>query len=177
MGGCPAHHLPPPLKDLPPASGWFADDVYGLGSPGSPDVTPVVKQSGLTPPEVALWNKGQQAAVVGAQVRGCAMPWQFCSNTACWSDRRPAGCELPSCFPQNLAVNKYGAFNWQNFQPMCEPGHDEPCPNGWTGMAAPSKEYCLNGAPVRRTLHPVSPVSSCTRGGAAGVESGFKPQI
>ena len=92
----------------------FADDVYGLGSPGSPDRTPTVKQSGLSPSEVAAWNKGQQAAVVGAQ---------------------------------NLAVKKHGAFNWQNFQPMCEPGHDEPCSNGWTGMGAPTQETCVNGAP------------------------------
>jgi hypothetical protein len=51
----------------PDVDGWFADDVYGLGSPGSPDKTPTVEQSGLDPAQVALWNKGQQAAVVGAQ--------------------------------------------------------------------------------------------------------------
>jgi len=100
-----------PPQDI---DGWFADDVYGLGSPGSPDRQPTVIKSGLLAHEVAAWNAGQQKAVVGAQ---------------------------------NLAVSKYGAFNWQNFQPMCEPGHDEPCPNGWTGMAAPAKEFCLNGAP------------------------------
>ena len=98
----------------PDVDGWFADDVYGLGSPGSPDKTPTVKQSGLDPAQVALWNTGQQTAVVGAQ---------------------------------NLAVQKHGAFNWQNFQPMCEPGHDEPCSNGWTGMAAPDKASCIHGAP------------------------------
>jgi hypothetical protein len=30
---------------------------------------------------------------------------------------------------------------------MCEPGHDEPCPNGWTGMGAPNKASCIVGAP------------------------------
>ena len=39
----------------------------GLGSPGTPDVTPVVKVSGLTAADVAAWNAGQRAAVVGAQ--------------------------------------------------------------------------------------------------------------
>lgn len=68
----------------PAIDGWFADDVYGLGSPGSPDRTPVVKESGLSPAQVAAWNAGQQKAVVTAQ---------------------------------NLAVKKFGAFNWQNFQP------------------------------------------------------------
>jgi hypothetical protein len=97
----------------PDVDGWFADDVYGLGSPGSPDKTPTVSQSGMNPAEVAAWNKGQQAAVVGAQ---------------------------------NLAVKKHGAFNWQNFQPMCEPGHDEPCSNGWTGMNSPSRASCINGS-------------------------------
>ena len=48
---------------------------------------------------------------------------------------------------QNLAVSKLGAFNWQNLQPMCEPGHDEPCPNGWTGMTAVDRSSCINGGP------------------------------
>lgn len=30
---------------------------------------------------------------------------------------------------------------------VCEPNHDEPCPNGWTGMAAPDRASCINGAP------------------------------
>jgi hypothetical protein len=47
---------------------------------------------------------------------------------------------------QNLAVKRHAAFNWQNFQPMCEPGHDEPCSNGWTGMNAPNKASCVNGS-------------------------------
>mmetsp|Transcript_731 Transcript_731/g.2080 ORF Transcript_731/g.2080 Transcript_731/m.2080 type:complete len:504 (-) Transcript_731:2537-4048(-) len=98
----------------PAIDGWFADDVYGLGSPGSPDATPVVKETGMAPREVAAWNAGQQQAVIAAQT---------------------------------LAVSKRKAFNWQNFQPMCEPGHDEPCPNGWTGMAAPNRASCLDGAP------------------------------
>jgi hypothetical protein len=51
----------------PMVDGWFADDVYGLGSPGSPDRAPVVKESGLSPDQVAAWNRGQQKAVVGAQ--------------------------------------------------------------------------------------------------------------
>jgi hypothetical protein len=77
------------MKGNKDVDGWFADDVYGLGSPGSPDVTPVVKESGLSPAEVAKWNAGQQKAVVAAQ---------------------------------NLAIKKHNSFNWQNFQPMCEPG-------------------------------------------------------
>ena len=36
----------------PDIDGWFADDVYGLGAPGSPDATPIVKESGLPPAEV-----------------------------------------------------------------------------------------------------------------------------
>ena len=44
-------------------------------------------------------------------------------------------------------VARPNRFNWQNFQPMCEPGHDEPCPNGWTGMGAPNKASCISGAP------------------------------
>ena len=100
-----------PVSLIPKAS--LFQDVYGLGSPGSPDKTPTVAQSGMSPAQVAAWNKGQQAAVVGAQ---------------------------------NLAVKHHGAFNWQNFQPMCEPGHDEPCSNGWTGMNAPDRASCINGS-------------------------------
>ena len=37
----------------PNIDGWFADDVYGLGSPGSPDKTPTVAESGMNPEQVS----------------------------------------------------------------------------------------------------------------------------
>lgn len=51
----------------PAVDGLFLDDVDGLGSPGSPDATPIVKETGLAPSDVAAWNKGQRTAVIRAQ--------------------------------------------------------------------------------------------------------------
>jgi hypothetical protein len=51
----------------PSVDGLFLDDVDGLGSPGSPDATPIVKEVGLEPSDVAAWNRGQRTAVIKAQ--------------------------------------------------------------------------------------------------------------
>uniref|UniRef100_A0A6V3L060 Uncharacterized protein n=2 Tax=Lotharella globosa TaxID=91324 RepID=A0A6V3L060_9EUKA len=96
----------------PLVDGFFADDAYGLGAPDSPDHSPVVNISQLTPQDVEKWNEGQLKALILAQ---------------------------------NLAVKDYNAWNWQNMEPMCIPGHDDPCPNGWVGMNAPNQKSCLNG--------------------------------
>ena len=56
------------------------DDVTGIGSPDTPDATPALKQSGMSPAQAALWNAGQRRAVVGAQAAAVekhnAFTWQ-----------------------------------------------------------------------------------------------------
>ncbi len=47
----------------PDIDGLYLDDTSGLGSPGTPDVTPVVNVSGLSPASVAEWNAGQRKTV------------------------------------------------------------------------------------------------------------------
>ena len=78
----------------PLIDGMYIDDVAGLGSPGTPDASPVFKQSGLSAAEAAKWNAGQRRA--GASTH----------RAHAHHRRRPAGaaCAEPPLVPRASAA-------------------------------------------------------------------------
>ena len=72
----------------PAIDGMYIDDVAGLGSPGTPDASPVFKQSGLSSVEAAKWNAGQRRAVVRAQAAAVNEHQAFT-----WQNLQPMGTE------------------------------------------------------------------------------------
>eukprot|EP01051_Picozoa_sp_SAG22_P019897 SAG22_NODE_3824_length_1513_cov_1.938472_1_plen_226_part_00 len=66
--------------------GMYIDDVAGLGSPGTPDASPVFKESGLSAAEAAKWNAGQRRAVIGAQAAAVSK-----HNAFTWQNLQPVG--------------------------------------------------------------------------------------
>jgi len=61
-------------------SGLYMDDVTGIGASGTPDATPVLKESGLSTEQAAAWNAGQRESVIRAQTAAVkkhgALFWQ-----------------------------------------------------------------------------------------------------
>ncbi len=64
----------------------YIDDVAGLGSPGTPDASPVFAQSGLSADEAAKWNAGQRRAVIAAQSAAVSK-----HNAFTWQNLQPMG--------------------------------------------------------------------------------------
>ena len=135
--------------------GMFLDDTDGLGSPGTADRTPIVKETGLSDAEVVKWNAGQrqgiftpkQLPLVDSSTYSCLC----CFGLSLVSDRWLWVAAVLGA--QQMAVEK-GKFNWQLLKP-----------NG-AGMLQPDADSCVNGTNL--TANP----GQCTKQ-SCGLACGF----
>ena len=134
----------------------YIDDVAGLGSPGTPDASPVFTQSGLSADEAAKWNDGQRRAVIAAQNAAVSK-----HNAFTWQNLQPAsmGAAETSLLRKlvlkpNICLDMLGT----NIGKVIQKGCLSAGLQGGSGMVSPDKASCMDGVrtyAARKHLKPL----------------------